>query len=78
MRYDPHAVRRLMDQRGILASQEITRFARRCKMSRGTLLEIRAGRSRPRADILGKLAKGLGVTVLAFYHDGQEESRHAE
>lgn len=75
MRYDPRALKRLMDERGISESDEITRFCRRLHLNRSTLLEIHAGRSRPRADILGRLARGLGVSVLAFYHDSKQTAK---
>ena len=47
-------------------------LARRSRVRPQTVRNIMRGQTRPRADILGKLARGLGVSVAAFYHDGSK------
>ena len=67
LRYDPTALRRMLDERHLT----LTAMARRARIGRDTLNAIATRRVRPRADTLAKIARGLDVPIGAFFTGGQ-------
>ena len=66
-RYDPLALRRLLDER----HWTIDDLHRKTRLGKMTLFQIASRRTRPRADTLAKIARGLDVPIGAFFTGGQ-------
>lgn len=67
LRYDPLALRRLLDER----HWTLETLSRRTRMGKVTLHQIANRRTRPRADTLAKIAQGLDVPIGAFFTGGK-------
>lgn len=63
IRYDKRALQRMRAERGLTLDQ----LARVCRVTDRAILNIERGYADPKASTLAKLARGLGVSVEAFF-----------
>lgn len=68
LRYDTHVLPRLLHE----SECSVAELARRSGLRRATIHSIVRQQSRPRADILARLAHGLRVPIQTFFIETEE------